>query len=73
MGENVIALKALYTALGGNADNVASITTIAEMISKIATVVGSTVGLPAVTSEDNGKILKVVDGAWALADDAIEA
>ena len=25
-------------------------------------------GLPAVTSDDNGKILKVVDGAWALVD-----
>lgn len=67
MGENVIALKALYTALGGDADDVANITTIAEMINKIATIASSTVGLPAVTSEDNGMILTVVNGKWAKA------
>lgn len=28
--------------------------------------------LPAVTADDNGKVLKVVDGAWALGDDLTE-
>lgn len=73
MGENVIALKALYTALGGDADDVANITTIADMIYKLAAIAPSMAGLPAVSATNNGKILKVVDGAWALADDAIEA
>ena len=67
MGENVIALKALYTALGGDADDVANITTIADMIYKLATIAPSIVGLPAVTSEDNGMILTVVNGKWAKA------
>jgi hypothetical protein len=35
---NVEALKELYVALGGEADDVANVTTIAEMISEIAKV-----------------------------------
>lgn len=67
MGENVIALKALYTALGGDADDVANITTSADMIYKLAAIAPSIGGLPAVTSEDNGMILTVVNGKWAKA------
>lgn len=71
MKKNVDALKTLYVALGGDADDVADITKIPDMIEAIATVVGSGSMLPAVDAEDNGKIMKVVEGAWALANDAI--
>ena len=73
MLKNVDALKTLYVALGGSADDVANITKIPDMIEAIATVAGSVAGavLPEVDSEDNGKIMKVVEGKWELANDAI--
>lgn len=77
MGDTIKALKALYVALGGDADDVADIVYIPDMINAIATVAGtlqSTVsgieGLPAVTTTENGKIMKVVEGKWELAADA---
>ena len=65
---NVEALKKVYVALGGDADDFTA-TTNPEAIDLIASVVSTAVApeLPAVTSEDNGDILKVVDGAWAKA------
>ena len=63
MGANVEALKTLYTALGGS-DDVSAINLTSDMIVKIAGIVGGT-NLPAVTSEDNGDVLKVVSGEWA--------
>lgn len=65
---NVEALKKVYVALGGDADDFTA-TTNPEAIDLIASVVSAAVApeLPAVTSEDNGDILKVVDGAWAKA------
>lgn len=69
---NVEALKAVYTALGGDADDVAAINTTAEMIAAIATAVSSTIELPAVTSSDNGDVLTVVNGKWAKAAATIE-
>ena len=62
--------KRQYVVLGGDADDVANITTIPDMINAIATVATGVVGatLPAVTAEDNGKVLTVVDGAWAAAE-----
>lgn len=66
MDNNVDALKALYVALGGDADDVAEISLISEMIKAIATVVpASSALLPTVTAANDGDILKVVDGAWA--------
>ena len=41
MGDTVIALKALYVALGGNASDVADINLIPDMIQKIAVVAAS--------------------------------
>lgn len=67
MTTNVEALKAVYKALGGDVDDVAGITTTAEMILAIATAVASTIELPAVTGADNGNVLTVVSGKWAKA------
>ena len=65
----VQALKKLYVTLGGNAADVADITLIPDMINAIAAldITGGTSELPEVTADDNGKILKVVDGEWAAA------
>lgn len=70
----VEALKNLYAALGGDLDDVETITTNAEMINAIANHVGEggAAELPTVTAEDNGKVLKVVDGAWATGTDLVE-
>jgi hypothetical protein len=65
----VDALKALYVALGGTAADVADLTLIPDVINAIAEFVsdGGTAELPAVTAENDGNVLTVVDGAWAAA------
>ena len=70
MDNNITALQGLYVALGGDADDVAELNTIPDMINAIATVASGVAEatLPAVTAEDNGKVLTVVDGAWAAAE-----
>lgn len=68
MDTTVDALKNLYVALGGDADDVAGVTLIPDMINAIATVAASTIELPAVTTSDNGDVLTVVSGKWAKAD-----
>ena len=70
MDNNITALQGLYVALGGDIEDVENLNTIPDMINAIATVATGVVGatLPAVTAEDDGKILKVVDGAWAAAE-----
>ena len=69
MDNNVTALKALYVALGGSLTTVADVSTIADMINAIATVVpsGSGSSLPEVTGANNGQVLTVVEGEWAAA------
>lgn len=73
MDRTVDALKALYVALGGTAADVANTTLIPDMINALATVAAAvssaaeTAELPAVTASDNGKVLTVVEGAWAAA------
>ena len=69
MGRNVIALKALYVALGGEADDVASISTIDEMIDAIATLVPTALAgvLPDASKATAGQVLTVVDGKWKAA------
>lgn len=71
MNTNVQALKNLYVALGGELANVEGINTNADMINAIAGIIPSEFSsnseLPAVTSEDNGKVLTVVDGEWGTA------
>ena len=71
MRQTVTALKALYVALGGDADDVAELTLIPDIINAIVTVVSGTGGLlPAVDAEDNGKVAKVADGVWGVGTDS---
>lgn len=70
MDTTVDALKALYVALGGSADDVANVTLIPDMINAIATVAATvasaatTSELPKVTSSNNGQVLTVDGGKW---------
>lgn len=75
MRQTVDALKALYVALGGNAEDVAEINLIPDMINAIATVAATATApeLPKVTAADNGKVLKVASGKWAVGTDEIQA
>lgn len=75
MKQTVDALKALYVALGGNAEDVANITLIPDMILAIAEVAETATApeLPKVTASDNGKVLKVADGKWSVGTDEIQA
>ena len=66
MGDTVKALKAIYVALGGSADDVANITLIPDMLNKIAIVAATATAaeLPKVTSSNNGQVLTVDGGKW---------
>lgn len=69
MDTNITALKAIYVALGGSSSTVANMTIIPDVLNAIATLLASgEFGiLPSVDSGDNGKVLSVVEGAWAAA------
>lgn len=79
MNTTIEALQGLYVAMGGAltdthediADGapVSDYVVIPDMIAAIATVAGGggAAGLPAVDAADNGKVLKVVNGAWSVA------
>lgn len=88
MDNNMTALQNLYVALGGSLtdtyEDIANgvpvsdytikpdiINAIAQQLTEALTEI-ATAELPTVTSDDNGKVLKVVDGAWALGTDLIE-
>ena len=70
MGDTVKALKAIYVALGGNANDVANITLIPDMLNKIAIVAATATAaeLPTVTSSNNGQVLTVDGGKWKAKD-----
>ena len=76
MDNTLDALRGLYVALGGDADAVANLVIIPDLINSIATQAAtalSTAGaseLPEVDAEDNGKVLKVADGKWSVGTDA---
>ena len=72
MDTNVQALKNLYVALGGDLSTVANLATSSEVINAIAQLPAIGASLPAVTAADNGKILKVVEGKWAVGADLTE-
>jgi hypothetical protein len=63
------ALRAVYAALGGTAADVADLVTTPEILDKLAALLaaGEIAVLPTVAAADNGKVLTVVDGAWAAA------
>lgn len=63
---NVEALKALYTAFGGSSETVANMTTSADVINALASIVPTAIApeLPKVTSSNNGQVLTVDGGKW---------
>ena len=69
MDNTLDALRNLYVALGGSADDVANLVIIPDLINAIATQAATATGaeLPAVTASDNNKVLTVVSGKWAAA------
>ena len=82
MDTTVVALQGLYVAMGGQLTDtyetiasgapVSDYVVIPDVINAITALVtsGTTAELPAVTAADNGKVLKVVDGEWAVGADA---
>ncbi len=66
----VEALKDLYVAMGGESSDVSGLSLNPDVIEQIAELVesGETKELPAVTAEDNDKVLAVVNGAWDKAE-----
>ena len=69
---NLEELKAVLTALGGDPTELAAGATNADVIAAIAAAIpGALAGvLPAVTADNNGSVLKVADGKWAIGTDA---
>lgn len=75
MDNTLDALRNLHAALGGESGDVENLQTIPDIINAISTQVSTVVGtkeLPDVDADDNGKVLKVVDGEWAVGTDATE-
>jgi len=73
MDNTLDALRNLYVALGGSADDVADLVIIPDLINAIAAQAGTVVTavntpeLPAVTTSNNGQVLTVVTGEWKAA------
>lgn len=73
MDNTIDALRNLYVALGGSAEDVADLVIIPDLINAIATQAATITAaatakeLPSVTSADNNKVLTVVSGKWAKA------
>lgn len=63
---NLEALKDLYVAMGGAAEDVENLMLNAEVINALANVAAVVAAgiLPEVTDADDGKVLTVVDGKW---------
>lgn len=75
----VQALREVYKSLGGTGTDITDNMTIPEALAKIAIVAAAvktaatTPELPAVTATDNGSVLKVIEGKWAIGTDEIQA
>lgn len=75
----VQALRTVYVALGGTGTDIPDNMEIPAAIAKTA-IVAATVKsaadakeLPAVTAANNGAVLKVIEGKWAIGTDEIQA
>lgn len=62
-------LKKMYVKLGGKVDQDHSYENTSEILDAMGDIIQSTIELPGVTSDDNGKVLKVVDGSWDKGDE----
>lgn len=71
----VEALREVLKALGGDGADITDNMTIPEALLVIAAAIPAAIAaaLPAVTAEDNGSVLKVIDGAWGVGTDEIQA
>jgi hypothetical protein len=75
----VQALREIYKSLGGTETDITDNMTIPEALAKIATAVATiataatTKELPAYSATENGKVLKVADGALTWGTDEIQA
>lgn len=73
------ALRAIYVALGGTGTEIPDNMEIPAALAKTAIVAAAVKAaadakeLPAVTAANNGAVLKVVDGKWAIGTDEIQA
>lgn len=67
MGKKTInqALKDLFLGLGGDPKALADNSSVSDYIEDL---VDSIPTLPSVTSDDNGKVLMVVNGVWTAVD-----
>lgn len=62
------ALQKVFLKLGGNVQDIQDNKTVTDYVDDLGEVLESLAELPVVTSSDNGKILKVVDGKWNKGD-----
>ena len=73
MDNTLDALRNLYVALGGDADDVVNLVIIPDLINAIATqaatitTAATSAELPEVSTTNNGQVLTVVSGQWAAA------
>lgn len=66
MDNTLDALRNLYVALGGDADDVANLVIIPDLINALATLI-STQGIAALPTGTDGQILTLDDGEWVAA------
>ena len=75
----VQALRTVYVALGGTGTDIPDNMEIPAAIAKTAIVAAAVKAaadakeLPAVTTANNGAVLKVIEGKWAIGTDEIQA
>lgn len=59
------ALKDLFLGIGGNSSALADNSTVSDYIEDLTSAIKAS-ALPEVAAANNGQVLAVVDGAWAL-------
>lgn len=75
----VQGIRDIYVALGGTGTDIPDNMEIPEALAKTATVAAAVKSaadakeLPAVTAANNGAVLKVIEGKWAIGTDEIQA